>query len=56
MEKFIWNVLGVLLFVANVWAMMFCFVSGERLWGLALIALAGLDWLYKEKRPVWVED
>ena len=55
MEKFIWNALGVLLFVANIWAIMFCFASGERMWGLALLALAGIDWLYKEKRPVWLE-
>jgi hypothetical protein len=55
MEKFIWNAMGILLLVANIWAIMFCFASGERLCGLALIALAGVDWLYKEKRPVWLE-
>jgi hypothetical protein len=55
MEKFLWNVGGVVLFVVNVWTMMICFASGQRLWGLALIAIAGLDWLYKEKRPTWLE-
>lgn len=55
MEKFIWNVIGILLFVANVWAMVFCFASGDRLWGLVLIVLAFLDWLYAKKRPVWLE-
>lgn len=55
MEKFIWNAAGVFLFVANILGLMICFATGERLWGLALIALAALDWLYKEKRPVWLE-
>lgn len=55
MEKTLWNALGVLLFVVNILAIMFCFASGARVWGLALIALAGIDWLYKEKRPVWLE-
>ena len=55
MEKFIWNAIGVLLFVANILALMFCFASGESVWGFALIALATLDWFYKEKRPTWIE-
>jgi hypothetical protein len=55
MEKLIWNAIGVFLFIANIWAMVFCFASGERLSGLALIALACLGWLYKEKRPTWIE-
>ena len=55
MEKFLWNAGGIVLFALNIWAMMFCFASGEQLWGLALIALAALDWLYKEKRPTWIE-
>ena len=55
MEKFLWNAGGVVLILLNIWATMFCFASGEPLWGLVLIALAALDWLYKEKRPTWLE-
>lgn len=55
MEKFLWNAGGVLLFATNIWAMVFCFASGQRLCGLALIVLVGIDWLYQEKRPVWLE-
>lgn len=55
MERFLWDLGGVLLFAANICAMMFCFATGDRVWGLALLALAGIDWLYKEKRPAWLE-
>lgn len=55
MEKFIWNVIGILLFVANILVLMFFFASGESVWFFALITLATLDWLYKEKRPTWIE-
>lgn len=55
MEKFIWNAMGVLLFVANILALMFCFLSGKSAFGFALIALAAIDWIYKEKRPTWIE-
>lgn len=54
MEKFIWNAIGVLLFVENIWAMMVCLALGGHLWGLVLIAIAGIDLLYAEKRPVWL--
>ena len=55
MEKTLWNAFGVLLFVVNILAIMFCLASRERMCGLALVALAGIDWLYKENRPVWIE-
>ena len=55
MEKLLWNVGGVVLLLLNILAMMFCFASSEPLRGLALIALAAVDWIYKEKRPTWLE-
>lgn len=55
MEKFLWNLGGFVLFLANLWAIMLCFVTGGKIFAVAMIVLAGLDWLYKEKRPTWIE-
>jgi hypothetical protein len=55
MEKFLWNAGGVFLIALNVICVVVCVLSGNRAWSLALIALAALDCLYKEKRPVWLE-
>ena len=55
MEKFLWNAGGIILFLLNIWCLMIALVSNSRIWGLALIALAFADWLYKEKRPTWLE-
>lgn len=55
MEKFLWNAGGLFLLLLNIWCLMVAFVSNNWIWGLALIALAFADWLYKEKRPVWIE-
>jgi hypothetical protein len=55
MEKFLWNVGGVVLFLLNTWCLMIALVSDNRVLGLALIALAAADWFYKEKRPTWLE-
>jgi hypothetical protein len=55
MEKFLWNVCGIVLFLLNTWCLMIALMSNNRIWGFALIALAFADWLYKEKRPTWLE-
>ena len=55
MEKFLWNAGGVVLFLLNILCLMIALVSNNIIWGLALIALAFADWLYKEKRPTWIE-
>lgn len=55
MEKFLWNAGGVVLLLLNILCLVFSFVSKSGAWGLALIALAVADWLYKEKRPTWLE-
>jgi hypothetical protein len=55
MEKFLWNAGGAVLLALNVWCLMIAFVSNNRVWGFALIALAIADWFYKEKRPTWIE-
>lgn len=55
MEKFLWNAGGIILFILNTWCLLITLVSNNRLWGLALLALAAVDWLYKEKRPTWIE-
>ena len=55
MEKFLWNVGGAVLFVLNILCFMILVVSGNRIWAVVLIALVVADWLYKEKRPTWLE-
>lgn len=55
MEKFLWNAGGIVLFLLNIWCFMIALVSDNRIWEFALIALAAADWLYKEKRPTWIE-
>jgi hypothetical protein len=55
MEKFLWNAGGIVLILLNTLCLMIALVSNNRIWGLALIALAIADWLYKEKRPTWLE-
>ena len=55
MEKFLWNAGCIVLFLLNILCFMIVLASNNRIWGLALIALAFVDWLYQEKRPVWLE-
>ena len=55
MEKFLWNLGGFILFLANIWAIMLCFATGSKIFAVAMIALAGLDFLYMKKRPTWLE-
>ena len=55
MEKFFWNASGIVLFLMNILCLLISVVSGNRIWGLALVAMAAADWIYKEKRPVWLE-
>ena len=55
MEKFLWNFGGIVLFALNAWGLMVALVEDNRIWGLALLALVVVDWLYKEKRPTWIE-
>ena len=55
MEKFLWNAGGAVLFVLNTLCLMIAIVTNNRIWGLALIVLAVIDWVYKEKRPTWLE-
>lgn len=55
MEKFLWNLAGVVLFAINVFCLMVCIASQDKAWAISLIVLAAVDWLYKTKRPTWVE-
>ena len=55
MEKFFWNACGIVLFLMNILCLLISVVSGNRIWGIALIAISAVDWIYKEKRPVLVE-
>lgn len=55
MEKFLWNAGGIVLFAMNIWYFMIVCVSNNSLLALGMIAFAAVDWLYKEKRPAWVE-
>lgn len=55
MEKFLWNAGGIILFLLNIWCLMIALVAENRVWGGALLVLAAAGWLYKEKRPTWLE-
>jgi uncharacterized membrane protein len=55
MEKFLWNAGGAVLFALNILCLMFSVASHSKIWVIAMIALVVADWLYKEKRPTWLE-
>ena len=55
MEKFLWNLAGVVLLVINIFCLMVCLSSQDKVWAIAMIAVVAVDWLYKTKRPTWVE-
>lgn len=55
MEKFLWNIFGVILFAANIFALLFCTLIGSTLWCVALIVVAILDGIYVRYRPTWLE-
>jgi hypothetical protein len=55
MEKFLWNVVGIVLLFLNILCFMIALVEDNRIWGLALLVLFAVDWIYKEKRPTWIE-
>ena len=55
MEKLLWNTLGVLLFVANVFAFLFCALIGSTVWCISLFVVAILDVVYIRFRPTWLE-
>jgi hypothetical protein len=53
MEKFLWNVGGVLLVLANIACLIFFLFSNP--WLFALIVILALDFVYIDKRPTWIE-
>ncbi len=55
MEKFLWNVSGFILLVANVFVLIMTFASNDKIWAFILLSISILDWVYSEKRPTWLE-
>ena len=55
MEKLLWNAVGAILFVVNVFAIMFCALIGSTMWCIALVVVAILDFAYIRYRPTWIE-
>lgn len=53
MEKFFWNLAGVLLFVANIVCLVFFLLDNP--WLIALAVILVLDYIYIDKRPEWIE-
>ena len=54
MEKFLWNTLGAILFVANIFSLLFCALIGSTMWCVALIVVVILDGIYVRCRPTWL--
>ena len=54
MEKFLWRLFAIVLFVCNIWSLMFLFVVQNPVsvsfWVLAMIG----DWLYVRFEPTWL--
>lgn len=55
MEKLLWNTLGAILFVANIFSLLFCALIGSTMWFVALIVVAILNGIYVRYRPTWLE-
>lgn len=55
MEKLLWNTLGVILFAANIFSLLFCALIGSTLWCVASIVVVILDGIYIRYRPTWLE-
>lgn len=53
MEKFLWNAVGVILALANIFCLVFFFMDNP--WLLAFIAILVFDYIYIDKRPTWIE-
>lgn len=55
MEKFFWRVFGVILALTNIVSVIILIATKSGLFVAAVIGLAAIDWIYKEKCPVWLE-
>lgn len=55
MKKFFWRVFGVILVLTNLVAVTILVVTKNGLFVAAVIGLAVIDWIYKEKCPAWLE-
>ena len=53
MKKFLWNLVGVLLILANIACLILFLLDNP--WLFALIAILALDYIYIDKRPTWLE-
>ena len=54
MEKLLWNTLGAILFVANIFSILFCALIGSTMWFVALIVVVIIDGIYFRHRPTWL--
>jgi hypothetical protein len=55
MEKFFWRVFGAFLALTNLVAVTILVVTKNGFFAALVIGLAVIDWIYKEKCPVWLE-
>ena len=55
MEKFLWNLVGVLLVVACSVCLIMSLVTGFAAWCVSCLLIACALALYGEKRPAWIE-
>jgi hypothetical protein len=54
-EKFLWDLAGVILFVLNVIAFIFAFFSEEIIWFIVCALVIVADVVYIKKAPTWLE-
>ena len=55
MEKFFWDVLGVVLLLANVISFVIFLVTDGAVWGFATFSLLVANFIYAKKYPTWLE-
>lgn len=55
MEKLLWNLAGILIIIANGFAVLFCLLTGNKIWCVVLLVLAAVDLIYMWNRPTWLE-
>ena len=53
MKKFLWNLAGIVLVLANFLCLLFFLLDNP--WLLAIASILVLDYFYIKKRPTWIE-
>ena len=55
MEKFLWNLIGVLLLALGAMSLMYALLAQTFISCVILIAVAVVGCIYADKRPEWLE-